>query len=84
MDLQLTGKTALVSGSSLGIGFSIARALAAEGALVYLNSRRTRTKVDQAIAKIKAELPQAKIKGIAADLGSAEGAASLTRRNCRQ
>jgi len=78
MDLQLNGKTALVSGSSLGIGFATAQALAAEGVTVCLNSRR-QDKVDEAIAKIRAVLPQAKLKGIAADLGSAEGAALLIK-----
>jgi len=78
MDLQLSDKTALVTGSSLGIGFSIARSLAAEGALVYLNSRR-QDKVDEAIAKIKGELPQAKLKGIAADLGTAAGVEKLVK-----
>jgi len=78
MDLQIADKTALVTGSSLGIGFSIAQSLAAEGALVYLNSRR-QDKVDEAIARIKATLPQAKLKGIAADLGTAAGVAQLTK-----
>jgi NAD(P)-dependent dehydrogenase (short-subunit alcohol dehydrogenase family) len=38
MHLQLEGKTALVSGSSQGIGFAIAEALAREGATVVINS----------------------------------------------
>src|ERR1700679_240213 len=78
MDLQITDKVALVTGSSLGIGFATAKAWAAEGATVYINSRR-QDKVDEAIAKIKTELPKAKLKGIAADLGNAAGVAELVK-----
>ena len=49
MDLQLKGKTALVSGSTLGIGFAIASTLAREGATVIVNGR-TKERVDDAIA----------------------------------
>ena len=42
MNLQLKDKTALVSGSSQGIGFAIAEALAAEGATVVINSKTVR------------------------------------------
>lgn len=78
MDLKLADKTALVTGSSLGIGFAIAKSLAAEDATVYVNSRN-QEKVDQAIAKIKADLPKARVKGIAADLGTAQGVAKLVK-----
>ena len=40
MDLQIKGKKALVTGSTLGIGFAIASAIAAEGAIVYINGRK--------------------------------------------
>ena len=78
MDLQLEDKTALVTGSSLGIGFAIALKLAQEGATVYVNSRRS-DKVEEAIARIKAEVPNAKLKGIAADLSTKEGVAQLVK-----
>ena len=52
MDLQLTGKLALVSGSTAGIGHAIASALAAEGARVIVNGRQQRS-VDEAVARIK-------------------------------
>ena len=78
MDLQIADKSALVSGSSLGIGFAAAMALANEGATVYVNSRR-KEKVDEAVAKIKAQNKNAKVHGIAADLGTAEGCAALVK-----
>lgn len=79
MDLGLEGKRALVTGSTAGIGFATARALAAEGAQVVLNGR-TQARVEQALERLKAELPGAKLSGLAADLASAEGCRSLTDR----
>ncbi|MES3015363.1 MAG: SDR family oxidoreductase [Pseudomonadota bacterium] len=72
MDLGIKGKRALVSGSTKGIGFAAARALAAEGAAVVLNGR-TAAGVDAAVARLRGELPAAAVSGIAADLGSAAG-----------
>ena len=72
MNLSLTGKTALVSGSTAGIGFAIARALAGEGAHVIVNGR-TPERVDAAVNKILAEFPEAGVGGLAADLGTAAG-----------
>jgi NAD(P)-dependent dehydrogenase (short-subunit alcohol dehydrogenase family) len=70
MDLQLSGKTALVTGSTAGIGFAIARELAAEGAQVIVNGR-TQKRVDEAAARIKGAA------GVAADMGTAAGAARV-------
>lgn len=61
MDLQLSGKRALVTGSTAGIGFAIAKALAAEGAQVFVNGR-TQDRVQRAIEKIKTEMPGAKVE----------------------
>ena len=72
MDLDLKGKVALVTGSTAGIGFAIAKRLAGEGAEVILNGR-TDERVREATAKIENEVSGAKLRGIAADLGSAEG-----------
>ncbi len=72
MDLQLTGKKALVSGSTAGIGYAIAEALAREGASVVINGR-TEARVNDAIAAIKKDHPDADISGVAADLGTAVG-----------
>jgi NAD(P)-dependent dehydrogenase (short-subunit alcohol dehydrogenase family) len=72
MDLDLKGKIALVTGSTAGIGFAIAKRLAQEGAEVIVNGR-TKDRVDEAIDKIEKEISDAKMRGIAADLGTAEG-----------
>ncbi|WP_157271817.1 SDR family NAD(P)-dependent oxidoreductase [Azohydromonas aeria] len=79
MDLGLQGKRALVTGSTAGIGLATARALAAEGAHVFINGR-TAARVEAAVAQLRAELPQAQLEGIAADLGSAEGCERMTRQ----
>jgi len=79
MNLKLEGKTALVSGSTAGIGYAIALGLAREGARVAVNGR-TQKRVDAAIASIRKEVPRAKLEGIAADLGTASGCAKLVRR----
>ncbi|WP_128544644.1 SDR family NAD(P)-dependent oxidoreductase [Larkinella soli] len=71
MDLQLTGKTALVTGSTAGIGLAIARTLAREGAEVVLNGR-TKERIDAAVQEISAELPDARLRGVAADFGKGE------------
>lgn len=78
MDLNLAGKTALVSGSTAGIGFAIVKGLAREGATVYLNGR-TEERVKAAVRDITAEHPTAKVRGIAADLATPEGADTLFR-----
>lgn len=54
MDLQLKGKVALVAGASKGLGFAVASALAAEGALVSISSRDEKSITDAA-ARIKRE-----------------------------
>jgi NAD(P)-dependent dehydrogenase (short-subunit alcohol dehydrogenase family) len=72
MNLQLDGKKALVTGSTAGIGFAIARSLAAEGASVVITGR-TQQRVDDAIKSIKKEVRDANISGIAADLATPDG-----------
>ena len=73
MDLQLTGKTAIVTGGTAGIGLAIVKALAAEGARVTVPGR-TQAKLDAALASLK------NVTGIVADPATAEGAASLIRQ----
>ncbi|MEI2578518.1 SDR family NAD(P)-dependent oxidoreductase [Scytonema sp. PRP1] len=81
MDLQLTGKVALVSGSTAGIGLAIATTLAQEGATVIVNGR-TEARVNAAIDQIKQKqieqkTPDVKLQGLAADLGTSDGANTL-------
>jgi NAD(P)-dependent dehydrogenase (short-subunit alcohol dehydrogenase family) len=76
MDLKLQDKTALVTGSTAGIGLAIAMALAQEGASVAVNGR-TQERVAAAIEQIKQAAPEAKLLGIAADLGTSAGAEQL-------
>lgn len=79
MDLQLKGKTALVSGSTLGIGFAIASTLAREGATVIVNGR-TQARVDETIARIMKDNPHAQLRGAAADLASVDGVATVAKQ----
>ncbi len=79
MDLQLAGKLALVSGSTAGIGFAIANALAREGARVIVNGRSDE-RVRRAIERIRADNPNAQLEPFAADLGGAAGVEEALRR----
>ncbi|HEU4525535.1 MAG TPA: SDR family oxidoreductase [Gemmatimonadales bacterium] len=79
MDLGLDGKRALVTGSTAGIGFAAARALAREGAQVVINGR-TDERVRAAVQAIEREVAGARVTGVAADLGGAEGCARVTRQ----
>lgn len=74
MNLQLAGKSALVTGSTAGIGFAIARTLAREGAFVVITGR-TKDRVNATIKTIQEEIGDIKVSGIAADLGTARGSA---------
>jgi NAD(P)-dependent dehydrogenase (short-subunit alcohol dehydrogenase family) len=76
MDLKLKGKSALVTGSTAGIGYAIARSLASEGARVYVNGR-TQERVDKAVAEIRQQARQSQLEGIVADLGTAAGAEAV-------
>lgn len=78
MKIDLTGKTAIVSGSTAGIGLAIAKGLANAGAAVTVTGR-TRSRVDNAISAIQDQVPGASIDGVAADLGTAEGCNELIR-----
>jgi NAD(P)-dependent dehydrogenase (short-subunit alcohol dehydrogenase family) len=76
MNLELEGKLALVSGSTAGIGRAIAESLAAEGAEVVVNGR-SQERVNTALEEIRSAHPKAKVRGLAADLGTAVGVATL-------
>ncbi|MEN9317294.1 MAG: 3-oxoacyl-[acyl-carrier-protein] reductase FabG [Pseudomonadota bacterium] len=79
MDLKLSGKRALVTGSTKGIGLAIAMELAREGCRVIVNGR-TEAAVAAAIGRIQAALPAATLEACATDLATAEGAEALTAR----
>ena len=79
MDLQLAGKVALVTGSTAGIGFAIAEALAREGSSVIITGR-TQPRVEAAVSRLKAINASARHDGLAVDLGTSEGAAAITER----
>jgi NAD(P)-dependent dehydrogenase (short-subunit alcohol dehydrogenase family) len=72
VNLQLDGKKVLVTGSTAGIGFAIALALAREGASVVITGR-TQDRVDNAARRIQQEIGDAKVDGIATDLATARG-----------
>jgi NAD(P)-dependent dehydrogenase (short-subunit alcohol dehydrogenase family) len=74
MKIDLTGKTALVTGSTAGIGQAIAAGLAAAGANVVINGRKQET-VNKAVAAL--EGAGGKVCGVAADVSTAEGCNTL-------
>ena len=76
MKIDLSGKTALVTGSTSGIGHAIAKGLAAAGASVVVNGR-AQPKVDAAVAALAKALPGSKPRGIAADVSTAAGCGAL-------
>jgi NAD(P)-dependent dehydrogenase (short-subunit alcohol dehydrogenase family) len=76
MDLQLNGKTAVVTGSTAGIGLAIASLLAHEGATVIMNGR-TKERVDRAVERVGVS---ANTRGVAADLATAAGVEEFVRQ----
>jgi NAD(P)-dependent dehydrogenase (short-subunit alcohol dehydrogenase family) len=76
MNIDLSGKTALVTGSTSGIGHAIAKGLAVAGTGVFVNGR-TEAKVDAAVAALAKALPDSKLRGIAADVSTAAGCDAL-------
>ena len=79
MDLGLTGKCALVTGSTAGIGFAIAKTLALEGARVVINGR-TRAGVDHALSTLAAK-DKRDVIGFAGDLSTAAAAEEIVARH---
>jgi len=76
VDLKLVNKVAFVSGSTAGIGFAIAQALAIEGAHVYVNGR-TQERVDAAMSAIQSRAATIKVGGIVADFSGSAGAGAV-------
>lgn len=79
MDLQISGKLALVSGSTAGIGFAIAKSLASEGAHVIVNGR-TSAAVEEAVTKLKDETGGT-LLGFPGDLSQAAVATKLSQQH---
>jgi NAD(P)-dependent dehydrogenase (short-subunit alcohol dehydrogenase family) len=79
MIIDLSGKQAVVTGSTSGIGFAIAQGLAMAGAAVVINGRSEKN-VDAATRRLREEVPPAKVEGVAADLGTAAGVAAFVAR----
>src|SRR5215218_6427271 len=79
MDMDLTDKTALVTGSTRGIGLATAIGLAQMGAEVIVNGR-DKAAVGEAVAKVLQASPSAKVHAAAFDLGDAAGCAALVKQ----
>lgn len=79
MNLELAGKTALITGSSQGIGFAIAEALTKEGVAVVINSN-SQQKLDAAIEKLSRTAPEVRVSGVVADLSTAQGAQDVVQK----
>jgi NAD(P)-dependent dehydrogenase (short-subunit alcohol dehydrogenase family) len=78
MKIDLSAKTAIVTGSTAGIGFAIAKGLAGCGAIVVVNGR-TQATVGKAIAALKSHVPGVTVRGVTADVGTAQGCAALAK-----
>ena len=80
MNFNLTDKLALVTGSTKGIGYAIARGLAREGARVILTGR-SQASVNEALAKLRGQLPDSRVEGYAGDLSDPKAAEALIQRH---
>jgi NAD(P)-dependent dehydrogenase (short-subunit alcohol dehydrogenase family) len=78
MRIDLSSRTAIVTGSAAGIGFAIAKELAAAGAATVINGRQ-QLSVDKAVAEVKNAVPGTTVRGVAADLGTAQGCEALVK-----
>ncbi|MGZ3284108.1 MAG: SDR family NAD(P)-dependent oxidoreductase, partial [Xanthobacteraceae bacterium] len=78
MIIDLSGKRAIVTGSTSGIGFAIVRGLASAGAAVLINGR-SRDSVKAAQRRLEKEVPGCSVDGVAADLATAAGVADFLR-----
>src|SRR5881394_399585 len=78
MNLELINKTALISGSTKGIGFAIASQLAAEGVRVIVNGR-SEIAVNSALQQVRKALAEAKVEGFAGDLAATTATEKLLK-----
>lgn len=78
MHIDLSGKRAIVTGSTAGIGLAIVKGLAACGASVVLNGR-SQDSVEAALKGVSEELPQCDVTGFSGDLSTADGCAAMVK-----
>src|SRR5262245_23232262 len=76
MQIDLSGKRAIVTGSTAGIGFAVAAGLADSGATVVINGRSEKSS-EAAKARLIQKMPKAKVEAVAADLSTAAGTAAF-------
>ena len=76
MRINLSGRTAVVTGSTEGIGFAVAGGLAEAGATVVVNGRSPEG-VEAALGRLRTARPEASLRGVAGDLGTADGCAQF-------
>ena len=76
MIINLSGRRAIVTGSTAGIGRATAEGLARAGASVVINGR-SNARVDEAVRQIRQAFPNSDVSGVAADLSTIEGVATL-------
>ena len=79
LSINLSGKTAVITGSTIGIGLAIAKNLAKAGATVIVNGREL-VAVEKAMAAVETYSPGASVQGVAADLSTAEGCNTLVSK----
>ena len=79
MNIDLSGKIALVTGSTEGIGYAIARQLAVSGAAVVMNGRGQQ-KLDASLKKLRVSAPGVDVRGVVADLATAEGCSQMLKQ----
>jgi NAD(P)-dependent dehydrogenase (short-subunit alcohol dehydrogenase family) len=76
MKIDLSGKMALVTGSTAGIGLTMAKGVATAGTSVIVNGR-SQASVDRGVAATKGAAPGSDVKGVPADLSSVDGCSKL-------